>query len=162
LWFDARPLRLFGDTGLTIVRIVSIGIFVYVTSSASTEEGFAFTCFAVSYSAAATWRRPAHRRQWVTEALEPVRATLDRAAFDRLVGALSLCIGIEAHVTLRDVCGFSAAEARAIKTWTASALLGAATAGAPGGRKPATAKAPRTVKVPAKPKQRAPSPKRAR
>lgn len=72
-------------------------------------------------------RRPAHRRKWLTEALEPLRATLDRAAFDRLVGALSLCIGIEAHVTLRDVCGFSAAEASAIKTWAASALLGAAT-----------------------------------
>ena len=71
-------------------------------------------------------RRPANRRQWLTEALEPLDASLDRLAFGRLVGALSLCIGIEAHVTLRDVCGFSAAEARAIKVWAASTLLAAA------------------------------------
>jgi AcrR family transcriptional regulator len=71
-------------------------------------------------------RRPAHRRQWLSEALEPLRTSIDRASFDRLVGALSLCVGIEAHVTLRDVCGFSATEARAIKAWAASALLGAA------------------------------------
>jgi AcrR family transcriptional regulator len=68
-------------------------------------------------------RRPANRRQWLNEALEPVRPELDRAAFDRLVGALSLCIGIEAHVTLRDVCGFSAKEARAIKKWAAAVLM---------------------------------------
>jgi AcrR family transcriptional regulator len=99
-------------------------------------------------------RRPAHRRQWLTEALEPLRDSLDRAGFDRLVGALSLCIGIEAHVTLRDVCGFSAGDARAIKAWAASALLGAATAGAPAARKPAKTKAQRTSKAPAKPKKR--------
>ena len=73
-------------------------------------------------------RRPATRKQWLTEALEPMRTTLDRASFERLVGALSLCIGIEAHVTLRDVCGFSATEARTIKAWAASALIEAATA----------------------------------
>ena len=75
-------------------------------------------------------RRPANRRQWLSGALEPLRASVDEAAFDRLVGALSLCVGIEAHVTLRDVCGFSAAQARAIKMWAATALLEAVT-GAP-------------------------------
>jgi AcrR family transcriptional regulator len=73
-------------------------------------------------------RRPANRRQWLNDALEPLNAALAPAALERLAGALSLCIGIEAHVTLRDVCGFSAAEARAIKTWAASALLDAAKA----------------------------------
>ena len=57
-----------------------------------------------------------------------MQGALDRAAFDRLVGALSLCIGIEAHVTLRDVCGFTETEARNIKTWAAAALVDAATA----------------------------------
>ena len=71
-------------------------------------------------------RRPADRRQWLNEALEPLRASLDRDSFDRLAGALSLCIGIEAHVTLRDVCGFSEDEARAIKVWAAATLLDAA------------------------------------
>jgi AcrR family transcriptional regulator len=71
-------------------------------------------------------RRPANRRQWLTDALQPMRASLDDAAFDRLVGALSLCLGIEAHVTLRDVCGFSEQEASAIKAWAAAALVAAA------------------------------------
>jgi AcrR family transcriptional regulator len=88
-------------------------------------------------------RRPANRRQWLSGALEPLRATLDRAAFDRLVGALSLCVGIEAHVTLRDVCGFSATEARAIKNWAASALLGAAASEAPKAKRGAAKKGTR-------------------
>ena len=71
-------------------------------------------------------RRPPQRRQWLTEALEPLRASTNRVSFDRLVGALSLCMGIEAEITLRDVCGFTASEARAIKTWAASSLLAAA------------------------------------
>jgi AcrR family transcriptional regulator len=72
-------------------------------------------------------RRPANRRQWLNDALEPLRGSLDRATFDRLVGALSLCVGIEAHVTLRDVCGFSETEARDIKEWAAAALVEAVT-----------------------------------
>ena len=73
-------------------------------------------------------RRPANRRQWLNDALEPLQSALDRADFDRLVGALSLCIGIEAHVTLRDVCGFNAKDARDIKKWAAAALIVAARA----------------------------------
>jgi hypothetical protein len=46
------------------------------------------------------------------------------------VSALSLCVGIEADVTLRDVCGLSAEEARRTKLWAAQALLGAAIADA--------------------------------
>jgi AcrR family transcriptional regulator len=68
-------------------------------------------------------RRPANRRHWLNDALEPLYGELDRVSFDRLVGALSLCIGIEAHVTLRDVCGFTAKEARAIKKWAAAVLM---------------------------------------
>jgi AcrR family transcriptional regulator len=76
---------------------------------------------------AALPRRPANRRQWLNDALQPLRGSLDRTAFDRLVGALSLCIGIEAHVTLRDVCGFNESEAHDIKRWAAAALVEAAT-----------------------------------
>ena len=85
-------------------------------------------------------RRPANRRQWLSGALEPLHASVDEAAFDRLVGALSLCVGIEAHVTLRDVCGFSAAEARAIKMWAATALLEAVTGAPPEAKAAATRK----------------------
>lgn len=73
-------------------------------------------------------RRPAYRRQWLTDALEPLRDALDRRAFDRLVAALSLCVGIEAHITLCDVGGLTPDEARGVKLWAARALLQAAIA----------------------------------
>jgi AcrR family transcriptional regulator len=87
-------------------------------------------------------RRPAYRRHWLADALAPLRDALDRHAFERLVAALSLCVGIESHVALRDVCGLPADEARKVKLWAARALLSAALAesqlprGAPRARKP--------------------------
>jgi AcrR family transcriptional regulator len=71
-------------------------------------------------------RRPAYRPKWLSDALEPVREQLAPSAFEQLVTALSLTVGIEAHVTLRDVCGLSAAQARRTKVWAAQALLAAA------------------------------------
>jgi AcrR family transcriptional regulator len=75
-------------------------------------------------------RRPAFRPQWLTDALAPLRDEMDRKSFGRIVSALSLCVGIEPDVTLRDVCGLSADEARRTKLWAAQALLGAAIADA--------------------------------
>ena len=73
-------------------------------------------------------RRPAYRRQWLADALAPLREALDRRAFDRLVAALSLCVGIESHITLRDVCGLTPEGARDVKLWAARTLLTAAMA----------------------------------
>jgi AcrR family transcriptional regulator len=73
-------------------------------------------------------RRPAYRRQWLADALAPLREEIDRRACDRLVAALSLCVGIESHVALRDVCGLTPEEAREVKLWAARALLTAAMA----------------------------------
>src|SRR5262245_5378276 len=50
-------------------------------------------------------RRPAYRRQWLADALDPLRDAMDPRSFDRLVAALSLCVGIEAQISLCDVCG---------------------------------------------------------
>lgn len=73
-------------------------------------------------------RRPAYRPQWLADALAPIRESLDRRVFGRLVSALSLCVGVEPHVVLRDVCGLSVEEARRTKRWAAQALLEAALA----------------------------------
>jgi AcrR family transcriptional regulator len=73
-------------------------------------------------------RRPAYRRQWLADALDPLRDQLDRRAFDRLVAALGLCVGIEAQISLRDVGGLTPEEARKVKLWTVRALLKAAIA----------------------------------
>jgi AcrR family transcriptional regulator len=73
-------------------------------------------------------RRPAYRRQWLADAMEPLRDAIDRRSFGRLVAALSLCVGIEAQISLCDVCGLTPEEARTVKLWTARALLKAAIA----------------------------------
>ena len=74
--------------------------------------------------------RPAHRLQWLQQALAPHRPTLGEAAFARLVYALALCTGIESLIVLQDVCGLGADEAIAVKQWSAQALIAQALAGA--------------------------------
>jgi AcrR family transcriptional regulator len=73
--------------------------------------------------------RPRFRPRWFADALEPLRERLDPDRFERLVNALCLCAGVEAHVTLRDVCGLSPDDALRTKLWAAQALLQAATSG---------------------------------
>jgi AcrR family transcriptional regulator len=73
-------------------------------------------------------RRPAYRRQWLTDALEPLRDRMAGRSLEQLVAALSLCVGIEAHISLCDVCGLTPDEAREVKLWAARALLEAAMA----------------------------------
>jgi AcrR family transcriptional regulator len=68
-------------------------------------------------------RRGARRLDWIEQALAPVWDRLDQQSQERLLGALSLCIGIEAVVVLRDICGYSADEAIQVSRWTAQAIL---------------------------------------
>jgi len=68
-------------------------------------------------------RRGARRLDWIEQALAPVWDGLDAETRWRLLGALSLCMGIEAVVVLRDICGYSAGEAIEISRWTAQAIL---------------------------------------
>ena len=51
--------------------------------------------------------RLAYRPKRLSEALEPMRKQMTQPSFDRLVAALSLCMGVEAHIALRDVCGLN-------------------------------------------------------
>jgi AcrR family transcriptional regulator len=68
-------------------------------------------------------RRGARRLDWIEQALAPVWRDLDPQTRKRLLGALSLCMGIEAIVVLRDICGYSAAETIEISAWAAQAIL---------------------------------------
>jgi AcrR family transcriptional regulator len=71
---------------------------------------------------------------WITEALEPLRATLPEDELQRLVLAVRSATGIEARVWLTDVAGLSPDEATDLMRWSARALYDAATAGlTPGG-----------------------------
>jgi AcrR family transcriptional regulator len=67
--------------------------------------------------------RPTFRAKRLAEALTPLGDKLDPAVLQRLVAALSLCVGIEAHIALLDVCGLSTEEAGEVKRWAAAALL---------------------------------------
>jgi AcrR family transcriptional regulator len=71
-------------------------------------------------------RRVAYRHKRLREALAPARNELDEPTLERLAAALSLCVGIEAHIALRDVCGLPGEQAGEIKLWAAEALLNAA------------------------------------
>jgi hypothetical protein len=58
---------------------------------------------------------------------------MDETSFERLVAAMCLCVGVEALVVLRDVCGLEAEEAKEVARWAAFALLSASLDGSPDG-----------------------------
>lgn len=72
--------------------------------------------------------RGSRRLEWIESALEPARKRLSETAFARLVSALSLCVGAEALIVLRDVRGLDRQAAADISAWTAKALVRAALA----------------------------------
>jgi AcrR family transcriptional regulator len=73
-------------------------------------------------------RRGYRRVDWIELALEPVRKQLGTRRFRKLVAALSTCLGIDALIVLRDICGLTDAEAETVSRWTARALLSASLA----------------------------------
>jgi len=82
--------------------------------------------------------RGTRRVDWIESALAPVRAQLSKSAYARLVAALSLCVGAEALIVLRDVRGLDQAPAADVSAWAAKALLRAALSEASGPRKSGT------------------------
>ena len=73
-------------------------------------------------------RRGYRRIDWIELALEPVRKQLGKRRFERLVRALTVCLGIDALIVLRDLCGLTHVEAEAVSRWTARSLLRASLA----------------------------------
>ncbi len=66
------------------------------------------------------------RVRWIEKALASVEGRLEVRSYKCLVAALSLCMGIEALVVLRDICALEAQEAEEVSRWAAQALLKAA------------------------------------
>jgi AcrR family transcriptional regulator len=74
--------------------------------------------------------RRGHRRVgWIEKVLEPVRGQLGRKEFERLVSALSILMGWEALIVLKDVRGLQPKEVEETLAWAASALVDAALRG---------------------------------
>jgi AcrR family transcriptional regulator len=79
-------------------------------------------------AADATLERTGQRMRWIDEALDPLDGRFPDDVRRRLKMALALVFGTESIVTLRDVCGLDADEARAVSMWAAKALVRAAEA----------------------------------
>jgi AcrR family transcriptional regulator len=74
--------------------------------------------------------REGRRVRWLDEALEPVRRELPEAEWVRLRAALSLTMGADAVVVMKDVCRLEDDEALEVLRWAATALLRAGLADA--------------------------------
>jgi AcrR family transcriptional regulator len=71
-------------------------------------------------------RRGYRRVEWIGAALAPLRERMDEPSYERLVSALSLVVGWEAMLVLRDLRGLDPAAEIDVSTWAARALLTAA------------------------------------
>jgi len=70
----------------------------------------------------APYARSRRRMRWLDEVLEPLQDVTDERR-DQLRAALTLTLGIEAIVVMKDVCGLDDAEAVEVLRWAATALL---------------------------------------
>ena len=69
-------------------------------------------------------RRRGYRRiEWIKLALAPAKAQLGGRRYERLVAALTVSLGIDALIVLRDLCGLSTASAESVSRWMARELL---------------------------------------
>jgi len=71
-------------------------------------------------------RRGYRRIKWIERAVDPLREKLPRREFDRLVSALSVLMGWEALIVLKDVRGLDQKQARDVLAFTARAVVEAA------------------------------------
>jgi AcrR family transcriptional regulator len=71
-------------------------------------------------------RRGFRRVAWVEQAVGPLRGELTDEQFERLVSALCLVVGWEAHIILEDVRGLAPQEEERVLRWAARALVDAA------------------------------------
>lgn len=67
--------------------------------------------------------RGQRRLDWIQTALAPVRDRLAPESYARLVNSLAVCLGIDALIVLRDICGVSGEPAEALMVGMAITLL---------------------------------------
>jgi AcrR family transcriptional regulator len=67
-----------------------------------------------------------NRVEWIRTALAPARKRLGGKHFERLVSALSLCVGIESVMVLTNLRGLSQKEATRVCAWAAETLVAGA------------------------------------
>ncbi len=70
--------------------------------------------------------RPGHRVEWIADALAPAREQLDPQTYCNLSNALTLMLGIDPIVVLKDIAGASREQALNALEWSARTLVQAA------------------------------------
>ena len=75
--------------------------------------------------------RQGRRGRWLETSLAPLADRVPKADYYRLIKGLSLVMGGEAMVVMRDVCHLDAEEAAAVTDWVARTLLEATFGEAP-------------------------------
>lgn len=67
--------------------------------------------------------RGSRRVEWIELAVGSLKSRLDRAAYARLVTALTLIVGIEALIVMRDLRGLGISQSIQVSQWMARAVL---------------------------------------
>jgi AcrR family transcriptional regulator len=68
-------------------------------------------------------RRPGHRTRWIAEALQPLQGKVDGATLDRLSSALTMLLGIDPIIPLRDFAELPPKQASEVIEWAARMLV---------------------------------------
>jgi AcrR family transcriptional regulator len=65
-----------------------------------------------------------HRRlEWIRTSVAPVRERLSAGGYARLIDCLAVCLGVDALIVLRDICGVTGPAAEKRMIWMANAIL---------------------------------------
>jgi AcrR family transcriptional regulator len=71
-------------------------------------------------------RRPGHRREWIADVLAPARDKIEPEVYKRVSTALTLMLGIDPVVVMKDIAGASREKALDTLEWSARTLVEAA------------------------------------
>jgi AcrR family transcriptional regulator len=68
-------------------------------------------------------RRPGYRIQWIAEALQPLEGKIERRTLESLANALTIVLGIDPVIPLRDFAKLSPEQTIQVIEWTARMLV---------------------------------------
>lgn len=89
--------------------------------------------------------RPGHRTEWIADALASARRQIDPKVYRKLSAALTLMLGIDPIVVMRDIAGVSRKQALDALEWSARTLVEAAL-GTRGSKRKAAMKVPAAMR----------------
>jgi hypothetical protein len=68
-------------------------------------------------------RRPGNRIRWIAEALQPLQGKVDATALERLSSALTMVLGIDPVIPLRDFAKLNPEQGIEVIEWAARTLV---------------------------------------